>query len=1006
MSVKQFKFVSPGVFINEIDNSALNEVSDAIGPTVIGRLQKGPSLRPIKVESYSEFINIFGEALPGGDSKDVWRNGNHTAPTYAAYAAQAYLRNGSPVNVVRLLGAESTDATSAGKAGWKTAKSSIGSLTAEPDGGAYGLYIVPSSSLNTDQTGSLAAIWYFEEGSIRLTGTMLQTANSAPQIGANNATASVGALIRNVSTNYGFKAQVVEGTGVTYTTEFNFNEASDKFIRKVFNTNPTLTNSNVGSAALTASYWLGESFENWLSDPRAGHDLATHGASDAGLLYGIILPLQSAGAGNADRSDKQKPLRSARTPVIFSQDLSNDTATYTYSTSRTPNLFHFVSIDGGEYEGQRFKVSIEDIRESSTDDDPYGTFTVVVRIAGDSDSAVRFVERFSQCNLNPQSENYIARKIGDKFLEWDEKDGRYVEYGRFNNLSSIIRVVMNDDVDAGLTDERLLPAGFYGPAKHGQFWIRSGSLNLATASYIGSRGTPGIYTDYKDSTTVSPVAVRQKGGVGIKTESSFGNFGLFTSSATIPASSSGIIRAFTASFIHPGHLARISSTSAPSTIKSYFGASNTKSEQSSDYAQYNLDLARALDATNYDNQFNTTFAAGGALTSSFIFSLDDLSGSVGKNNVDSNPAVMHWAQYNRRNNLSYRGTASFGAILKKGFDKFTVPLFGGNDGLNVKEMEPFRNSGIGLTDTSTTNYVVNSVSRAIESLSDPEVVDTNMITMPGLTNQGLITKIIRTCEDRADALAIVDLRGGYQPNTEAVGSEKDRRGTLDSVIQNLQNLQENSSYACAYYPWVQIRDPEKGALVWVPPSVAALGVFANTEATDELWFAPAGFNRGGLSQGAAGIPVVGTSQRLTSKERDNLYEANINPIANFPNEGIVVFGQKTLQVTPSALDRINVRRLMNFVKKEISRMASQVLFDPNVEVTWNGFVSEVKPFLQSVKARFGLDDFKVVLDNTTTTPELIDRNIVYAKIFLKPTKAIEYIAIDFNITNSGASFED
>jgi phage tail sheath protein FI len=270
----------------------------------------------------------------------------------------------------------------------------------------------------------------------------------------------------------------------------------------------------------------------------------------------------------------------------------------------------------------------------------------------------------------------------------------------------------------------------------------------------------------------------------------------------------------------------------------------------------------------------------------------------------------------------------------------------------------------------------------------------------------LITKIIRTAEDRADALAIVDLKGGYQPNTEAVGTEKDRRGSLANVITDLQGLQENSSYACAYYPWVQIRDPEKGALVWVPPSVAALGVFANTEATDELWFAPAGFRRGGLSNGAAGLPVVGTSQRLTSKDRDNLYEANINPIANFPNEGIVVFGQKTLQVTPSALDRINVRRLMNYVKKEISRMANDILFQPNVEETWVNFTSRVNPFLASVRARFGLDDFKVVLDKTTTTPELIDRNIVYAKIFLKPTKAIEYIAIDFNITNSGASFED
>jgi len=560
-------------------------------------------------------------------------------------------------------------------------------------------------------------------------------------------------------------------------------------------------------------------------------------------------------------------------------------------------------------------------------------------------------------------------------LEWDESEGRYREYGRFNNQSSNIRVVVSDDIDAGLTDERLLPAGFYGPARYGQFYLVSGSLVLTKDELSGA-----VATDVP----VKPKATATNYGMEVLADAG----------------------AFTASFVHPGHRARPDSTSAQSATKAYFGYTVQKNSGSSEYANYNLDLARPLDDGLYDNQFNTTFAAAGALTSSFIFTLDDLSGSVGKNNVDSTPAIMYWSEGNRAAGTSYRGTSSFGGMLRKGFDQFTLPLFGGNDGLNVKEMEPFRNSAMSEGDSATTNYAVHSIQRAVASIADPEVVDTNLISMPGLTHQGLITRIIRTAEDRADALAVVDLKGGYQPNTEAVGDEKTRRGNLDNVISNLQALQENSSYACAYYPWVQIRDPEKGALVWVPPSVAAIGVFATTEKKDELWFAPAGFNRGGLSNGDAGLPVVGTSERLTSKERDNLYEANINPIANFPNEGIVVFGQKTLQVTPSALDRINVRRLMNYVKKEISRMASDTLFEPNVEATWNGFVSRVKPFLNTVKNRFGLDDFKVVLDETTTTPELIDRNIVYAKIFLKPTKAIEYIAIDFNITNSGASFED
>ena len=154
------------------------------------------------------------------------------------------------------------------------------------------------------------------------------------------------------------------------------------------------------------------------------------------------------------------------------------------------------------------------------------------------------------------------------------------------------------------------------------------------------------------------------------------------------------------------------------------------------------------------------------------------------------------------------------------------------------------------------------------------------------------------------------------------------------------------------------------------------------------------------------MSVVGISEKLTSDQRDKLYEVNINPIASFPNEGIVIFGQKTLDATTSALNRINVRRLLIFLKKEISRLANQVLFDQNVPATWGRFQALVRPLLESVKIRFGLQDYKLLLDETTTTPDLIDRNIMYAKIFLKPARAIEFIALDFVITRTGAAFED
>jgi len=145
---------------------------------------------------------------------------------------------------------------------------------------------------------------------------------------------------------------------------------------------------------------------------------------------------------------------------------------------------------------------------------------------------------------------------------------------------------------------------------------------------------------------------------------------------------------------------------------------------------------------------------------------------------------------------------------------------------------------------------------------------------------------------------------------------------------------------------------------------------------------------------------------LSSEERDLLYEANINPIAKFPAEGIVIFGQKTLQQTRSALDRINVRRLLIFLKREISFIASRLLFTPNTQDTWNRFLLQATPVLDSVKSQFGIEDFKLILDETTTTPDLIDRNIIYSKLIVKPTRAAEFFAIDFVITNSGASFED
>ena len=301
--------------------------------------------------------------------------------------------------------------------------------------------------------------------------------------------------------------------------------------------------------------------------------------------------------------------------------------------------------------------------------------------------------------------------------------------------------------------------------------------------------------------------------------------------------------------------------------------------------------------------------------------------------------------------------------------------------------------------------MVYSLNLAIDSIKDNEQVIANTLSVPGVTVKAITDKVISTCETRKDLLGIIDLEQAYVPTTEA---DSETYYIAKDTVNKAKLRKLNSSYACAFHPWVQVSTNTGTASgkLWVPPSVAAVGAFARSTAQSELWFAPAGFTRGGLSPlgGVGGPRVVNIREALSSKDRDLLYKYNINPIASFPGEGIVIFGQKTLQAFPSALDRINVRRLLIYLKHELSNISRRLLFEPNVQTTWNRFKSQADGVLSNVQANLGVTEYKIVLDETTTTADLIDRNILYAKIYIKPTRAIEYIVVDLIVTNTGAEF--
>ena len=985
MSVKKFKFVSPGVTVAEIDKSRVATQALRRGPILFGRSEHGPSMRPVTVSSFSEFVETFGEPIPGGQGGDVWRDGNYTSTTYATYAAQAYLRNNAPVTFVRLLGSkhgEVSTGTGAETPGW-----SIGAHTSS-GGGTYGLFLFDSGTYGSRQPGTLAAVWYTNDVNtiITLSGNFAHDTNEA--------TSSVGVLIKSQGDFREFKAEIRSGTTVQEKIVFNFDRSSDKFIRKVFNTNPTLVNETTIAAAQRKNYWLGETFEGVLDKigtGGAGGPL-TPSSSSAGNTHGAILVLSNNESPKKRFGLRKKDTSESKSGWIISQDLGE---AENFDAVNAQKLFRFVTRNSGEWDSKNLKISIQNIKFSNNEFDPYGSFTVVVRSANDTDSNILIRERFENVSLNPRSPRYISRVIGDKYILWDESERRLREYGTYDNISKYVRVEVSTEVEAG-GDPRWLPAGFFGPP-------RFKSFTLTTASFpqtFGSEGSGNADTN----AMCLPIG-------------SVTNLARHTSDRQISSvrdTGLGEDDAFIGDITFPKYNLRRGSadTTLRGSSAAYFGVDLRRGPESRLFDDSAIDLSRGK-PQGVDNHV----AQSGSTENSFVFTMDDLSASAGFNySVDSSVDVVYVSGSRRAGNsltaAGLQGTAleiapSYEGLIDQGYDKFTLPLFGGTDGFDVTEREPLRNSLI--TGTDRTSFVHNTYKRAIDMIQDVENVDINLASVPGLTNETLTTRLIDNCEQRGDALAVIDITGDYTPIYEGSSdaSESSRLGSVDTAVSALKARNINSSYGAAYYPWVLVRDTvTTGQIIWMPPSVVALGVIGNSADKSELWFAPAGFNRGGLTSGHSGLSVVGVRQKLSARDRDKLYAQHINPIASFPAEGIVVFGQKTLQLTQSALDRINVRRLMIYLKKEISFAASRILFDQNVQETWGRFTAEVEPFLESVESRFGLTDFRLVLDETTTTPDLVDRNILYAKIFVKPARAIEFIALDFVITATGASFDE
>ena len=324
-------------------------------------------------------------------------------------------------------------------------------------------------------------------------------------------------------------------------------------------------------------------------------------------------------------------------------------------------------------------------------------------------------------------------------------------------------------------------------------------------------------------------------------------------------------------------------------------------------------------------------------------------------------------------------SAQFVVAFQNGFDG-NSPATPINKGADINAGN---SQGFDLTNSTSSGSV--AYNKLISALSNSDEFDINMIVAPGVIRRlhtSVATDILDLVEQRDDCFYIMDTTS----QNDSVSQVVTEAGAVDSNM------------AATYYPWIKTIDLNTNKLISVPPSVLLPGVFAANDRVAAEWFAPAGLNRGGL------VGAVSVLNRLTQSEKDTLYEGKVNPIVQFPGQGIVVFGQKTLQDKPSALDRINVRRLLLTVRKYIASTSRYLVFEQNTSTTRNRFLNIVNPYLESIQQRQGLYAFRVVMDESNNTPDVIDRNILRGAIYLQPTKTAEFIQIDFNILPTGASF--
>jgi len=988
---------SPGVSAREIDLSQPGTVTIQGTPAVIiGTAEKGPAFVPVSFATLNDFTAKFGPS----DGKK-----------FGPIAVAEWIRNARSGAYVRTLGIGNGEkALSSGRvanAGFIVGdrqvqdSGTVGHNSKAGAGGPLGRTFFLANIMSE----SLGSTYFQDAGIVHpmsasiLRGVMMFPSGVLPGLsGSGHSNPTTGSSVAQGSFGSGLDAGGRYGSmdlgangGETFALYLNgytgaysqvisasMDPKSSNYFAKVFNTDP--------ASIETKGHLLYSHFD---IDSALAVTAPSHGLVGAGTVGShrtrVILTSGSGGRNDYAGSGTYVPnyegfeyrFTHAKTPFIISQTLGNT----------EKNLFRFHALDAGVYGNNKVKISIANIQKSRDVNNKYGTFDVLVRRFNDYDTNPVILEKFIGCDLNPNSPRFIARIIGDQNVFYDfEKavaNQKLVVEGSYANQSSYIRVEVAAAVDAGTMQPEALPVGFRGLFH----LVTSGSAMLeghgADSDHLqdGSAAFEHKFLEIEQAPLLYRKSIASGTGNRARVVSDlfWGIQNTKVNDIDIPNDGTAV-NSIPENWTkyHPGY-----EGNNPAWVGANEGTADTG--------------GTTLDADRFQN---------GKFTLERVL----IKTKSAEDEVD--PTQWSNASYIRTGvnpgTSGYRFLnvdKDFAQQASRRYYKFTTVMQGGFDGSNIFDTDKSEMLNAAavreISDSAVQGGVagptVAAFRKALDVIAEKSSIDIQLLALPGLREPAITDYAIDKTEERFDALYVMDIEECDYTGTSGIVTGSVQEISVTNTAAKLQARGLDTSFAAAYFPDCLVRDPASGANVRCPPSVAVLGAMALNDSVAHPWFAPAGFTRGALAT------TEQAQVKLNRANMDTLYEVDINPITSFPtSNGVVVFGQKTLQQAQSALDRVNVRRLLIDIRRKVRNVANTIIFEPNRESTLARFSAAVQPILARIQAQQGLDRFKVVIDSSTTTQLDIENNTVRGKIFLQPTRSVEFISLDFVVTNQGA----